>query len=405
MAGAARVSITPDPKAMPYTLGGYGDPQRFKNKATGIHDACYARALALSRGDTKCVMVSLDLCFLPASLKEMVALRMGTNGIKGDSIFLSATHTHSAPDPLLMHDGNTGTVGELPQYDPKLTNWIADRIAESITESVRNMRPAKIGSGQLDHIGLNRNRRGEMITDDQMTLLKVLDPEDKPIAIVINYAAHPTYYGPSMLEVSGDWSGAFERMVEGIMPGAVVLFINGAEGDASPNGSDAGTPNEKIEIYAIKMIQATRPLYESVSVQSDVKLAIWNQEIQLGARQPNPLFLLAASALKATPQQARAFVDKMMPEKCRATFLRVGDALFMGVPGEPTAPVGLEAKKMARAKGVKHPAIVALTNGWLGYLVTETQYKAGKYEPTMSFYGPSIGAKILAGIRAGLEGY
>ena len=59
----------------------------------------------------------------------------------------------------------------------------------------------------------------------------------------------------------------------------------------------------------------------------------------------------------------------------------------------------------ARAKGVKHPAIVALTNGWLGYLVTETQYKAGKYEPTMSFYGPTIGAKILAGIKSGLEKY
>src|SRR5207249_2745407 len=122
-------------------------------------------------------------------------------------------------------------------------------------------------------------------------------------------------------------------------------------------------------------------------------------------REPNPLFLLAATALKATPLQARAFVDKMMPEKCQATFLRIGDALFMGVPGEPTAPVGLEAKEMARAKGVKHPAIVALTNGWLGYLVTESQYKAGKYEPTMSFYGPSIGAKIIAGIKTGLEKY
>src|SRR5438067_1809775 len=71
-AGAAKVSITPDPKAMAYTLGGYGAKERFENKATGIHDTCYARALAISNGETKCVMVSLDLCFLPANVKEMV---------------------------------------------------------------------------------------------------------------------------------------------------------------------------------------------------------------------------------------------------------------------------------------------------------------------------------------------
>jgi len=58
---------------------------------------------------------------------------------------------------------------------------------------------------------------------------------------------------------------------------------------------------------------------------------------------------------------------------------------------------------MARQKGSKHPAIVALTNGWIGYIVTEEQYKAGKYEPTMSFYGPGIGAAILKGIGMGLE--
>src|SRR5438094_9982999 len=53
-AGAARVSITPDPSKMPYTLGGYGDPRRFKTKATGIHDTCYARALVLENNGTKC---------------------------------------------------------------------------------------------------------------------------------------------------------------------------------------------------------------------------------------------------------------------------------------------------------------------------------------------------------------
>ena len=120
-------------------------------------------------------------------------------------------------------------------------------------------------------------------------------------------------------------------------------------------------------------------------------------------RTPHPFFLLAASQLGATQQQAKELVDRLMPEKVEISYVQVGDLLLMGVPGEPTAPVGLEAKEAARAKSIKHAAIVALTNGWIGYIVTSAQYKAGKYEPTMSFYGDQVGIKILEGLKAGLE--
>src|SRR5262245_14791382 len=80
-AGAARVSLTPDPVKLPYTLGGYGDPSRLKNHATGIHDACYARAVVIENRGAKCALVSLDLCFLPSNVKDIVASRIGGTGI------------------------------------------------------------------------------------------------------------------------------------------------------------------------------------------------------------------------------------------------------------------------------------------------------------------------------------
>jgi hypothetical protein len=359
--------------------------------------------LVLENNGTKCALVSLDLCFLPANVKDAVVSRLGPTAIPASAIFLSATHSHSAPDPLLMHSGNRGPAGELPQFDQAVLDFTSDRIAQAITEANAKLAPARAGSGQKSGLGLNRNRRGEKITDDEMTALKVTDPSGNTIAAVIDYAAHPVYYGAEMMEVSGDWVGCFEREMEAVTPGAVVLFINGAEGDASPNGSDAGTNSEKVQIYAAKLMEPTRALLSSITTEPNPKLAAWVQSSDLPARSPHPLFLLAAASLKATPEQAKAFVNQLMPEKVDVCFLRIGDALFICVPGEPTAPVGLAAKEMARNKGVKHPAIVALTNGWIGYLVTSEQYKAGKYEPTMSFYGPGIGEAILIGIRAGLE--
>src|ERR1041385_3340743 len=95
-AGAARVSITPDPKSLPYPLGGYVSPERLGHNATGIHDACYARALVLKRDSVKCAIVSLDLCFMPANVKQDVLSRIASTGIPASGLFLACTHTHSA---------------------------------------------------------------------------------------------------------------------------------------------------------------------------------------------------------------------------------------------------------------------------------------------------------------------
>jgi neutral ceramidase len=402
-AGAARVTITPDLKTMPCMLGGYVAPERLRKSATGVRDTCFARAMVLSDGRSKVALVSLDLCFLPESFKKAVSERIPDTGIPPDHLFLSATHTHSAPDPLALHDGNTGPAGALTTYNPQLTAWMADRVAEAIKQANARLQPAQIGSGQMQRLGLNRNRRGENLTDDEMTCLKITDRSGSPIAAVFVYAAHPVYYGADMLEVSGDWSGVFARQMEASIPGATVLFLNGAEGDASPNGSDEGTPSDKITTYAAKLSVKANALYQSIPVKPEGTVRGWTQRVELGAPIPHPFFLLAAGSLRATQDQARELVDRLMPTSCSISFLQIGDALLIGLPGEPTAVIGLEAKKMAREKEYKHPAVVALTNGWLGYIVSASQYRAGKYEATMSFYGEKIGEKMLEGVSAGFK--
>src|SRR5258708_5259398 len=152
-AGASKVSITPDQKEFGYQLGGYVAKERTGHNAVGVHDQCYSRALVISDGTHKAAIVSLDLCFLPSSLKTAVLSRIGTSGIASDGLFLSATHTHSGPDPLALHAANTGPSGSLPTYDAKLADWIADRIAQSISEASARMKPARIGSGQLQGLG------------------------------------------------------------------------------------------------------------------------------------------------------------------------------------------------------------------------------------------------------------
>ena len=452
-AGAARVSITPDVAARAIPLGGYA--ARKGARSSGVHDPVYARALVLASGATKTAIVSLDLCFLPANVKSEVAKRLNADratGLDAAHLFLSATHTHSAPDPLAMHSGNTfGHLKGWTPFDADLLAFTADRITQSIIEANRALVPATLESGSMDEPGANRNRRSDPILDPALTVARVQSKSDgHTLACIVNFAAHPTLYDDKMMQISADWPGVmcgdlekyYAKLNAGpdAKPGErepVCLFLNGAEGDASPNGVDDIKSNEeKVTAYGQRMSRLALAALEqtsganrngaAVGGSGDVRLAalqagksdpqranvaqssqgmglaMWTQTVTLPPRKPNGLFFLAVAQLGATMEQGRDLVNALMPTQTQVTFVRVGSLLLMGVPCEPSGAIGLAAKKLARDAGYKTPAIVALTNDWLAYCLTPEQYKAGKYEAVMSFYGEPFGPTLLDGIKAGL---
>lgn len=401
--GAGRVGITPDPTRYGYRLGGYVGPPRMTTNAQGVHDECLARALVFERGERRCALVSVELCFLPANIHTSVLRRLTGMGIASDGLYLAATHTHSAADPLCLHAQNRQRTGILPAYRADLAEWFAERIAGAVRAAVGALGPAVVASGVRVRLGMNRNRRGEGLTDDTVTLLRVLRPDGAPVGAVYVYAAHPVYFGADNMLVSGDWSGAFQREMERRRPGSVELFLNGAEGDASPAGADSGTAAERIAAYSRRMADLAEVACASARTVPAPALRAWAEPVRLPPVDPHPFFLLAAGQMSATGAQARAFARRMMPATTRLMFLQVGDILFIGFPGEPTAQIGLAAKRIARDAGVLVPAVTALTNDWLAYILSAAQYRAGRYEASMSFYGPDLGAALLRGVERGVR--
>ena len=72
-AGVAHVDLTP-PLEMKAALGGYGD--RDSKPATGVHDAVWAKALLLVRGEQKFVVVTADVLAFPHQFKATVIARL-----------------------------------------------------------------------------------------------------------------------------------------------------------------------------------------------------------------------------------------------------------------------------------------------------------------------------------------
>ena len=419
-AGVAKVSITPDVREWKVPLGGYA--ARKGRPATGVLSPVFARAVILQDGETKVAIVSCDLCFLPAGVRNAVTELLKKTSAASAHLFLAATHTHTAPDPLVMHPGNTfRDLKGWTSFDERLLHFTAGKIAEAIVRADATLKPVQIETASATLKNRNRNRRGDPTVDPQMTVIRlvtksfsssantpaILQPRSVLVTL-INFAAHPTLFDDTDMEISPDYPGVLTSETEKRTgEGSVCLFLNGAEGDATVSGATGKTASERVQFYGKTLADEAEaiksaPTEKGIS-KPQTSLLFREIEVTLPPRKPHGTFIVAAASLGATFAQARALVNTLMPTKTTLTCVGIGDLLLIGFPCEPTGDIGISAKSLAKKAGYTNPCVVALVNDWLGYCLTPEQYRAGKYEATMSFFGETIGTTLLAGLEKGFK--
>lgn len=389
--GAAKRDITPDVKARAIPLGGYGD--RMGKPATGVHDPIFARAIVLSDGKKKVAIVGTDLLFVSEPLRQAVLERISETGISDDSLFLTATHSHAAPEAMAMNKRNIFQNPRIGVFDQWLFDFTVEGITQAILEANKNLREAKIGWASKQVKELHRNRRGREVTDDELFVLRIDGLDGKPIAAVVNYAAHPTILSAKCMEISGDWCGWLEREMEKALDeNAVVVFLNGALGDQSPKPPSGETEFERVEQMGKALLDHTLPLYRHVQLKSNVALASKVVRYPLPPKVAHPQFEeIAGQEYGVHKEMLSLMLHQLFPDYALVMAVRIGDIVLIGIPGEPIAQIGLNIKATAKAKGITKPIVVGLANDYIGYILTADEYRQGGYEATVSFYGEALG--------------
>jgi hypothetical protein len=161
--------------------------------------------------------------------------------VKSDSgiehVIFAASHTHNGPTPLNKKYIQSGS----NRWEPRAL----DAIAQAIHEASRRAVPCYIGAGKgASSVGHNRQdpvgglwtneiRYPTYPRDPVVQVLRIDEIGGKPIAVVVNYAAHPVVLDSiNSTEYSADFPGAMAEYVEKSLPGSpVCLFIQGACGD------------------------------------------------------------------------------------------------------------------------------------------------------------------------------
>lgn len=380
-----RLRVSPKPP-----LAGY---LRFHGERTALteRDPLFVRALALKDSGRTCVLLIYDLLVITEELAQGLGERLE---IRGLSLMVAATHTHSAPG------GYWDTLpARLAMGHPRqgfLETLIEDG-EQAARAALADLAPARFSCYE-DHVAeLARNRRDAAgPTDDQLFGLYIKRESDERDALLVGFAAHPVIVAERQPQaISADFPGELiKRLEENV---SFAAFINGGLG-----GADVVFPDEAISCAANlammaeplrqkaleTMGQPCRPHSLLAERRRDmplpkspkVRIAFGNQ----------PLLDLALSPLQGALNLA---FRKAAPQSARLQAFAIGEALILGVPADCGLSLALAIKDYAKSQGFRYPFVASQCNGYIGYVHRRKDYEKvpSKATRAMAYYENAMG--------------
>jgi hypothetical protein len=423
--GAATVVITP-PQGIP--MAGYYNTRL----AEGTHDDLFARAIVLEQDGAKAALVAVDLVSLARpSVEEARRLIEKATGIRGDSVMISATHSHTGPLLADVSKRNAAFGGDM-EIAVTYTSSLPQKIAESVKQAAARLAPAKLSVGVGNEESLPFNRRyfmkdgtvgwnpgklnpnivkpaGPVDTSVPVVYAESLD--GKPLATYVNFAMHLDTTGG--LQFSSDYVFALTQVLAKLRsPEMVTLFTIGCAGDINHVNTGTKDPQkgpaeaarigtvlagEVIKTYtratpvvstAIRTIHETVQLPLPALAEGDVDKA---RAIvaRLGSKTAAPKFLETVWAFKALDVYGR----NGKPQEVEVQVIALGDDLaWVSLPGEIFVELGFAIKKQSP---FKHTIIAELANGSIGYIPTRRAFAEGNYEPTSARCAEGSGEMLV----------
>ncbi|MAT16823.1 MAG: hypothetical protein CMJ46_16310 [Planctomyces sp.] len=405
-AGVAQIDLTP-PLEMKCSLGGYGE--RMSKPAEGIHDRIWAKALVLSDGEQKFAIITADMLGFPFPFKAELLAQLEEGDWKPEQIMMMASHSHASIEMNAIHSGNTFNIPQIGIYNEQVHQFTLANFKKLIESADRQLREhpveVQIGTSTTKIEGWNNNRRQEGYTDNDLTITRVDTIDGLPLAVLVNFTAHPTFMSAEQMWFSAGWPGHLQRTLETLIGvDAMVMYYNGAQGDQSPRSRpDSGDSRwEKAERYGVELGVVCFEQWKQTETNRDIPFRYQTENFDLPPANWHPDFMqTGGKEYGLSVALLRLMIPRLFADKSNCTTVQIGDLSITGIPGEMAAGMGAEIKRAAGEKlNVKSPTIGGLADVWISYILTEEAWEAGGYEASVSFYGPQLGPVVKKAAEA-----
>jgi len=415
-AGFAKIDITP---ALGCGMQGY-----FKDRfAESVHDPLYAHALVIDDKKTSAGIVSCDLIGLEYdTVQEARRIIEQETGIPDGHMIICGTHVHTGPITIChRRDADVAIDKEWRALLPR-------KIASAAIQAFRQRRPTGMACecGEENRVSFHRRfvmKNGRVQTNpgrqnpDIVKPAGPIDPEMGVLAFgsgrnaimgtLVNFTLHlDTIAGNN---ISADFPGVIERVLNGFAPGIGFVYTSGAMGNI--NHCDVTNPVGRKYEYFEHAARIGGMLGGEV-IKTMARMRTFRTDVAVGARRA-PVTLPLKECGADELAKARRMVEKGAPaatlssEKwlhnraliiaakvgrgeitTEITAIRVGDVAFVGIPGEYFVEFGLEIK---RRSPFGKTFVVELTGDYLGYISTKEGIASGGYESSGTIFKPGAG--------------
>ena len=429
--GFARIDITPD---IGIDIAGY----YVKRVADGMLDPLYANAVALDCGE-RAVMISLDNLGINQEILNIYRKKVAeATNIPYEGIFISCTHTHTAPAAKY----------EVSAKVDEYIEFLSKKVVEAAKCAVSDLKKAKMGFGKgiapdIAFVRRFKMKDGSIKTnpgvnnpdivapvgniDESVSVLR-FDREGGDTVVLVSFGCHPDVVGGC--KYSADWPGFVRNTVEKTLDGVKCIFFNGAEGDINhvnvhPTGGflngtfmdfdDVSRGYDHARYMGRVITGGVLQAFDKVQYTDKTEIKCENKVINVPSNKPtaeelpeahriNDLHLsgrdseLPYSGMMLTTVVAEA-ARMVRLENAADAFdmtlsgIKIGDVAIMGIPGEPFLGIGKEIKE---SEGYQMIIPIACTNGYEGYFPMKDSYDEGGYEARSSNFRAGVAEFIIS---------
>lgn len=375
-AGWAAVNITPQ-QAM--DMAGYGP----RGPYNSVLDSLYARVIFFDNGDSKAVIISLDLLMFPPILKNRIEEDLGEQGFSKEQIFLTATHTHNG-----FGNWEKSIAGEFAfgKFNSGNMDQMLSKINSAIQLAEGSKDQVKIAFQKIDAHELVKNRLApESGTEDPYLRVVHLKKENGDHGMLISFSGHATNLDADTWELSRDYPGILIDQLENKGKVDFVMFAAGMVGSHNididiPKGHER--INKTGELLANKIIEHSEDIkYDSASMISavDFKIGLPKSQLRLFGK------------IGVRDWVFRTFFG---PLQANIKFLQIGNVFFIGMPCDYSGELSINNDLDAyAAKFGKELFITSFNGNYVGYITEDSHYYSCDRDEvkTMNWVGPNMG--------------
>jgi len=280
--------------------------------------------------------------------------------MKPEHIVVCSSHTHSGPDLAgFWQESDQGP-------DRAYLEQLVEVFAETAAQAAAALKPATLSFGMTELPGYTgRSENCSDVVDNSVAILQARDAAGTPIFTLVNYAKHPTLLGSENTLFSADFIAGFRDTLEEHTH-APAIFIQGAiaavhGGTLGPSGDTEWDRAFNMGAILAATVEAALPtLHPSTSYE------IRHASLAATCEMKSDLIKLLRQNMHIPMRHMIEKDGRLWVKEVPVSWHVVGDAEFVGFPGEATPELGLAAK----AEMVQpFRFVLGLANDEIGYLV------------------------------------